>query len=87
MQKYVRECMAKPDIDLYSDNRILINFLYTPMTVKVHKRPKRKVKIKPIKVKSLQNTETKRAFVNAVGNYLQNYKVYFQNINKPHQNT
>ena len=73
VQQYVREYIVKPEIDLYSDHRILITSLYTPMTRKVSRRPKQKVKTKPLNLKSLKNTKTNRTFVNAVENYLQNH--------------
>ena len=48
------------------------------MTPKARRRPKRKVKTKPLNLKLLQNTEIMRAFVNAVENQLQNRNVESQ---------
>ena len=42
------------------------------MTCKNRRRPKRKVKATPVNLKSLSNTETKRA-VNVIKNHSQNY--------------
>ena len=48
------------------------------MTRKARRRPKRKVKTKPLNLKLLQNTEIMRTFVNAVENQLQNCNVETQ---------
>ena len=78
VQQYIKECILKPDIDLGSEDDIIIFSWYTPMTRKACRRPKQKVKTEPLNLKSLQNTETKRALANAVKNHLQNYSVESQ---------
>ena len=72
VQQYIRECIAKPNIDLGSDDRILIASWYTPRTCESCRRPKQKVKTKPLYLKLLQNTKTKRALVNAVTKIIYN---------------
>ena len=48
------------------------------MTCKTRRRPKRKVKPTLLNLKSLQNTESKSAFVNLAKNHSQNYNVESQ---------
>ena len=64
VQQYVRKCSMQPDIDPDSDDCILITSVYTTVTCKARIKPKQKAKTKPLNLKSLQNTEKKKAFVN-----------------------
>ena len=72
VQQYVKECIAKLNIDFDSDHSILITSLHTPMTRKVRRKGKRKVIIQPVDVKSLENTVIKKPFLNSVEDLLKN---------------
>ena len=78
VQQCARECIMKTDIDLFSDHRILITSLFTPMTRKTCRGPTWKVRPEPLNLKSLQNGETKRVFLKAVKDRLRNYNLESQ---------
>ena len=72
MQQYITDCIAKPEYDFDSDHCILITYLQTPMTRRARWRKKEKRKQRRPDENSLQNSETRKNFINVVSKHLQN---------------
>ena len=62
VQQYITNCIVKPEFDFDSDHRILITFLYTPMTRKARWMPKTHRKNPPPNIKALQVKEIHERF-------------------------
>ena len=70
IQRFITNCIAKPELDFDSDHKILLTNLSTPMTKKARWTPKQNKTNSPLDIMSLRDTNIKNRFVEAVSTIL-----------------
>ena len=74
VQQYITDCVVYPDFKADSDHRLLVTSLNTPRNKISRWKPKKKKSIKPINLDTLNNIETKSAFIKKTERYFQHSK-------------